>query len=232
VTSTTSPSSALDDLTGYFTAAAGIDQTLKAAAADANGAISTTQITITQQTRDAIAAADPTSVAGEIPPGLPSEVLLPVLTVQSDVVSRYYAFRGFVENQPGTIPRTNPTPGSMSAADYLMTCLGNGSEAASSYAADVAAARKAASNAPPVTPVGPSTEASGDLAIWLHLIVETNSGCESCGGSRLTSLPKITWHHVAPITPGGNGWDGDIAGLLFTAGYTADQGWTVQFNAC
>jgi hypothetical protein len=120
----------------------------------------------------------------------------------------------------------------MSAADYLVTCLGNGSKAASSFVADVAAARKAASNAPPVTPVGPSTHASGDLAIWLHHIIEANSGCESCGGSRLTFLPQITWHHVAPITAGGNAWDGDIAGLLFTAGYTPDQGWTVQFNAC
>jgi hypothetical protein len=119
VPSTTRLSSALDDLTVYFTAAAGIDQNLKAAAAVANGAIGTTQITITQQTLDTIAASDPTPVAGDIPAGLPSEVLLPVLTVQSDLVSRYYAFRGFVENQPGTIPRTNPTPGSMSAADYL-----------------------------------------------------------------------------------------------------------------
>jgi hypothetical protein len=158
--------------------------------------------------------------------------LLPVLTVQSDLVSRYYAFRGFVESQPRTIPRTNPTPGSMSAADYLLGCLGSGSKAANSYAADVAAAQKAASNAPPVTPVGPSSQAAADLAIWLHQIIEVNSGCESCGGSRLTFLPQITWHHVAPLTPGANAWDGDIAGLLFTAQYTTGQGWAVQFNAC
>jgi len=189
VPSSTRPASALDDLTVYFAAAAGIDQDLKAAASVANGAIGTTQITITQRTLDTIAAADPTPVAGDIPAGLPSEVLLRVLTVQSDLVSRYFAFRGFVQNQPGTIPRTNPTPGSMSAADYLMTCLGNGSNAASSYAADVAVAQKAASDAPPVTPVGPSSTAAGDFAIWLHDIVEANSGCGSCGGFRLTSLP-------------------------------------------
>jgi hypothetical protein len=230
--STTRPLSALDDLTGFFAAAAGIDQNLKVAAVDADGAIGTTQITITQAMLDAIAAADPTPAAEDIPAGLASEVLLRVLTAQSDLVSRYYAFRGFVEAQPGTIPRTNPTPGSMSAADYLLRCLGNGSKAAGTYAADVAAARKAASNAPPVTPVGPSSQAAADLAIWLHHIVEANSGCESCGGARLTSLPQITWHHVAPLTPGANAWDGDIAGLLFTAQYTQGQGWTVQFNAC
>jgi hypothetical protein len=232
VSSTTRPPSALDDLTGFFTAATDIDQNLKAAAVDANGAIGTTQITVTQQTLDTIAAADPTPAADDIPAGLPSEVLLPMLTVQSDLVSRYYAFRGFVEARPGTIPRTSPTPGSMSAADYLLTCLGSGGKAASSYPADVAAARKAASNAPPVSPVVPSSQAAADLAIWLHDIVEANSGCESCGGSRLTLLPQITWHHVAPLTPGGNAWDGDIAGLLFTAQYTPGQGWTVQFNAC
>jgi hypothetical protein len=232
VSSTTRPPSALDDLTGFFNAAAGIDQNLKAAAVDANGAIKTVEITVTQQTLDTIAAADATPAADDIPAGLPSKVLLPMLTVQSDLVSRYYAFRGFVEAQPGTIPRTSPTPGSMSAADYLLTCLGSGGKAVGSYAADVAAARKAASNAPPVSPAGPSSQAAADLAIWLHDIVEANSGCESCGGARLTFLPQITWHHVAPLTPGGNGWDGDIAGLLFTAQYTPGQGWTVQFNAC
>jgi hypothetical protein len=230
--STTRPPSALDDLTEFFTAAAGIDRNLKAAAVDANGAVGTTQITVTQQTLDTIAAADPTPAADHIGAGLPARVLLPVLTVQSDLVSRYYAFRGFVEARPGTIPRTNPTPGSMSAADYLMTCLGSGNKAATSFAADVVAAQKAASKALPVTPVVPSSQAAADLAIWLHDIVEANSGCESCGGFRLTSLPQITWHHVAPLTPGGNAWDGDMAGLLFTAQYTADEGWTVQFNAC
>ena len=232
ISSTTRPPSALDDLTGFFTSAAGIDQTLKTAAVDADGAIGTTQITITQQTLDTIEAGDPTSVAGDIPVGLPAEVLLRVLTVQSDLVSRYYAFRGFVQVQPGTIPRTNPTPGSISAADYLMTCLGSGGKAAGSYAADVGAARQAASNALPLTPVSPSSQSAADLAIWIHGIVEANSGCGSCGGFRLTSLPKITWHHAAPLTAGGNAWDGDMAGLLFTAQYTPRQGWSVQFNAC
>ena len=232
VSSTTRPPSALHDLTAFFTSANGIDQNLKVAAVDANGAIGTTQIVVTQQTLDTIAAADPASVTDDIPAGLPAEILLPVLTVQSDLVSRYYAFRGFVEAQPGTVPGTSPTPGSMSAAGYLLACLGNGSKAARSYASDVAAARKAASDTPPLTPVGPSSQDAAELAIWIHDIVEANSGCESCGGFRLTSLPKITWHRVAPLTPGGNAWDGDIAGLLFAAQYTPGQGWAVQLNAC
>jgi len=230
-TSTTHPS-ALDDLTAFFTAAAGVDQKLKAAAVDANGSIETTQITISQSTLDAIAAADPTSAERDIPAGLPPAVLLPVLTVQSDLVSRYFAFRGFVQARAGTIPRTNPTPGSLSAADYLLTCLGAGAPAANSFATDLAAARTAASRAPPVAAVDPVSRHAADLAIWLQHIVGANSGCDECGGARFTVLEPISWHHVAPLTPGGNAWDGDIGGLLFTATYTADQGWAVQLNAC
>jgi len=231
-TSTTRPPSALDNLTGFFTAATDIDQKLKAAAVDANGAIGMTQITISQSTLDAIAAADPTPAAQDIPAGLPPDVLLPVLTVQSDLVSRYWAFRGFIEAQPGTIPRANPMPGTLSAADYLLLCLGSGSKAASSFLADMAAARRAASQTPRVIPVDPRSQAAADLAIWLQYIIGSNSGCMECGGSRLTALLPITWHAVAPLTPGGNGWDGDMAGGLFTAHYTSGQGWTVQFNAC
>lgn len=229
--STTRPPSAVHDLTAFFTAATNIDQRLKAAAVDANGAIGTTEITITRSTLDAIAAADPTPVASTIPAGLPSDVLLPVFTVQSDLESRYYAFRGFVEARPGTISRA-PQPGYLSAADYLLTCLGSGSQAASSFSADVAAARTAASRAPPVASVAPGSQAAADLAIWLRQMLEANSGCDSCGGARTTSMEPITWHHVAPLTPAGNAWDGDVGGLLFTAQYTPGQGWAVQLNAC
>jgi hypothetical protein len=230
-TVTTAPS-ATNDLAAYFAAATALDQRLRAAAAAVNGAIGTNEITISQSTIDAVKAADPSAAAREIPAGLPPDVLLPVLTVQSDLVSRFYAFRGFSVAQIGTIPRVNPTPGSLSSADYLLTCLGSGAEAASSFPADMAAARIAASKAPPLVPVDPSSQSAADLAIWLQLILGENSGCMSCGGFRATELAPITWHQVAPLTPGGAPWDGDIGGLLFAAHYTAGQGWTVQLNAC
>ena len=223
---------AANDLAAYFAAATDLDQRLKVAAAAANGAIGTNEITISQSTIDAINAADPSAAAREIPAGLPPGVLLPVLTVQSDLTSRFYAFRGFVNANPGVMPRVNPAPGSLSAADYLLTCLGNGSQAASSFPGDMAAARTAASKAPPLVPIDPSSQAAADLAIWLHDVSGHNSGCMNCGGYRVTALAPISWHQVAPLTPGGNSWDGDIGGLLFTAHYTAGQGWTVQTNAC
>jgi len=231
VTTTTVPSAA-NDLAAYFAAATNLDQRLKVAAAAANGAIGTNEITISQSTIDVIKAADPSAASHEIPAGLPPDVLLPVLTVQSDLVSRFYAFRGFMNAEPGIIPRANPTPGSLSPADYLMTCLGNGSNTASLFPADMAAARTEASKAPPLVPVDPSSQAAADLAIWLYNISGENSGCMECGGYRVTTLAPITWHQVSPLTPGGNSWDGDIGGLLFTAHYTVGQGWTVQTNAC
>ena len=98
--------------------------------------------------------------------------------------------------------------------------------------ADLDAARTAASRAAPLVPVDPSSRTAADLAIWLQDIAGQNSGCMNCGGYRVTALAPITWHQVAPLTPGGNSWDGDIGGGLFTAHYTAGQGWTVQTNAC
>src|SRR5664280_1113689 len=124
-TVTTAPSAA-NDLAAYFAAA--LRRWSKAVAA--NGAIGTNEITISQSTIDAVKAADPSAAAREIPAGLPPDVLLPVLTVQSDLVSRFYAFRGFSAAQLATIPRVNPMPGSLSSHDYLLTCLVSGAEAA------------------------------------------------------------------------------------------------------
>lgn len=224
--------SAANDLAAYFTVATELDQRLKVAAAAANGAIGTNEITVSQSMIGAINAADPSVAAREIPAGLPPGVLLPVLTVQSDLTSRFYAFRGFVNAGPGVIPQVNPTPGSMSAADYLLTCLGNGNQAARLFPADMATAQTAASKAPPLGPIDPSSQTAADLAIWLHDTSGENSGCMNCGGYRVTALAPITWYQVAPLTPGGNPWDGDIGGGLFTAHYTVGQGWTVQTNAC
>ena len=132
-TTTTTGPSAANDLAAYFAAAMELDQRLKAAAAAANGSIGTDEITISQSTINAIKAAEPSAAAHEIPAGLPPDVLLPALTVQSDLESRYYAFHGFVEAEPGVIPRANPTLGNMSAADHLLNCLGSGSEAANHF---------------------------------------------------------------------------------------------------
>lgn len=231
-TQTTTRKSSAADLAAYFTAAVNLDRRLKAAALAVNGASGTTQITFSKSTLDAIASANPSEATREIPAGLTAHVLLLVLTVQSDLVSRYYAFRGFdlaAATNAGSISRSG------SAAEYLLSCLGDGSHAANSFVADLAAAEAAAARAPALARVGPRSRAAADLAVWLRSVLEDNAGCMSCGGARLTALLPITWHYVSPLYPGGNAWDGSLGGshgLLFAAHYTASEGWSVQLNAC
>ncbi len=232
VTTTRLPPSAASDLATYFSMAAELDRRLKAAAVSANSGIGTAQISISQSTLAAIAAADSSQAAGLIPAGLTSEVLLRVLTVQSDLESRYFAFRGFIFAQgqpgfPGAIPISGDT------GHYLMECLGNGAQSAASFPADLAAARSAATHAPPASKVAPSSRHAADLAIWLQLTLGPNSGCMECGGYRFTSLPPITWTYVGPSQPGSPYWDGHVAnGPLFRAKYSAAKGWTIEVNAC
>ena len=137
-TTTTSVPSAAGDLEHYFAAAAAVDARLKDAAAAINGAIGKTTVTVDQSTLDAIEAANPVAAAKEIPSGLTPSLLLPVLTVQSDLVSRYFSLRGFRLNlanpgQPRTFSVSDPNVG------YARACLGEGASAAGSFAADLAA---------------------------------------------------------------------------------------------
>ena len=228
-TTTTARPSAFPDLAPYFTAAAATDQKLKAAAQAVNGAIGTSSITISASTFAAVAAADPTPASRLIPPGLSRDVLSAVLTVQSDLAARYWAMRGisiaYFPGGPTTIPLGS------GPADYLVKCLGGGSQAAALFPADLASAEAAALRAPPAVAVDPTSHTAADLAIWLQLITGLNSGCESCGGERVTTLEPITWHYVAPLYAGGKPFDGDVGGLLFIAQYTG-SGWTIEFNAC
>jgi hypothetical protein len=226
-TTTTTGPSAANDLAAYFAAASAVDESLKAAAAAANGAIGTEQITVSQATIDAINAANPSAAATKIPPGLPLDVLQRVILVQSDLYSRFYAFRGFAMSvtQPG---QTEVVPVSDQRATYTLECLKNGSGPARSFATDLAAARAAAAQVPPVPVTDPSSRAAADLAVRLQYVELANSGCMNCGGARFTTL-KVTWH---PINVGGEYGDGDADTIPFSAHYTPGSGWTVQIDAC
>jgi hypothetical protein len=232
-TTTSRPPSALDNLTTYFAAAEGVDQRLKAAAIVVNGDIGATQLTVDQSTTDAISTADPTAAGHAIPAGLTPDLLLPVMRVQSDLMSRFYALRGFERANLGTGGTVVPL--SDQSAQEAMSCLGNGTQAAASFSADLAAARAVAAKAPPVTVAAPDSRAAADLAVLLQNLVGRNSGCMSCGGERETSLPTITWYatrmpagfhgHPAPV-------DGNINGIDFLANYTLGTGWDIQAYAC
>ncbi len=113
-------------------------------------------------------------------------------------------------------------------ATYTLDCLKNGGLPARSFATDLAAARTAAAQAPPIPAADPSSRAAADLAVRLKYVELANSGCMNCGGSRFTSL-TVTWH---PIDMGGQLWDGDVDTIPFSAHYTAGSGWAAQIAAC
>lgn len=230
---TTRPPSAQDNLAAYFAAAAALDERLKAAAVMVNGDIGTTQLTVNRSTTDAIASADPTVAGHAIPPALTPELLLPVMGVQSDLVSRFYALRGYeraFNSTSGTV-----VPVSDRWAQEALSCLGNGTQAAASFATDLAAARAAATIAPPVPVAAPDSQVAADLAILLQNLSGRNSGCMNCGGERETSLPTITWYakrmpagthgHPTPV-------DGNVNGIDFLANYRPGTGWDIQAYAC
>ena len=229
-TTTTTGPSAANDLAAYFGAASAVDEELKAAAAAANGDIGTNQITVSPTTIDAINAADPSAAATKIPPGLPLDVLQRVILVQSDLYSRFYAFRGFVMAvaQPG---QTEVVPVSDERATYTLDCLKNGSTPARSFAADLAAARASAAQVPPVPATDPGSRAAAEVAVRLQYVKLANSGCMNCGGARFTTL-KVTWHPIDQRAEGGDLWDGDVDTIPFSAHYTAGSGWAAQIDAC
>ena len=228
--------SAANDLAAFFSAASNYDQKLQAAAAVVNGGMGTNQVTITTAMVDAVNAANPSTAAHEIPPGLAQDVMQPVLTVQSNLVSRFWAFRGIIEAhpQPGQPETISPSHEGMNgnSYDYVLTCLANGTHSARSFATDLASARSAALRAPPVATLDPSSRSAANLAVWLEEIVGRNSGCMSCGGTRMTNLTPITWHQIDQRPEGGDLFDGDIGGIPFAAHYTAGSGWAVQIHAC
>jgi len=221
-------------LSAYFAAATRVDQRLRAAAAVINGDIGKTHLTVNHATRAAIAAADPTQAARAIPPGLTPGLVLPVMLVQSDLMSRYFALSGF-QNATNAVSSGTVVPIGDHWAKYALSCLGNGSTAAAAFVADLTAAKTAATKAPPVQVAAPTSRAAADLAVLVNQLIGRNGGCMSCGGSRETSLPTITWYpkrmaagfhgHPRPV-------DGNINGIDFLATYTPTAGWTIMAYAC
>jgi len=216
-TTTTRSPSALDDLNAFFTAAAGVDAKLKAAAVVVNREIGPNKIVLDQSALDAINAANPDEAKVTIPAGMPPTLERSVLVVYNDLVSRRSAFNGVLRNDE----------------TESMNCLRNGAAPAAQFAADVRAARGLASSLPPLTPVAPNSRAAEELAIRFAWISEVNNGCASCGGMIIKELVPITIYDV-PVEPFGDGrtFEGDLDGVYFNATYVAGQGWNVQLLAC
>jgi hypothetical protein len=220
---TTAPApSATHDLAAYFRAAARMDGRLRAAAVLINRDIGSGTADFGPDTVAAVKAADPTSAGRLIPAGLTGGLLHTVILVQSDLASRWYAFRPVVEPPTG-VPSQD--------RERLHDCLANGAPAAARFASDLAAARRIAAASPPARRVAPASHAAAKVPLQLALVAIANGGCESCGGHLALTMPRIRWHrHVA--AEGLPPFDGTIGRIFFYAHYAGGTGWHVRLNAC
>lgn len=239
------PSSAVTQLTGFFTAATREDAQLHAAAAMINAGVGTRTIRLTASTKAAVLAIDPAVAARSIPAGLGSTLQLAVLIVYSELKSRRMSMNrvGSWGFEPGM---TVLTIGGYDATD-LLSCLRNGAPAAAHFARDLAAARALATQTAQIAPQTARSRAAADLAVRIKEIDLGNSGCESCGGYVVTRLSTVSWHSQ------GSGiyhWDGVVGqgignppgdapsgsntggGISFRASYVATKGWQIELNAC
>ncbi len=114
---------------------------------------------------------------------LPYAVLTAALlaAVFTDLDSRISSLEGGVRNVVD-----------QSSMEWAMDCLGNGSDSADRFPADLAAAEAAAHLEAPPTAAADS-EAAGILAVRITAIHSMNWGCESCGGLVYDAALPVDW---------------------------------------
>lgn len=227
-TSATIPSgpTAAADLFGFFTEAGRLDADLRTAARMVNSGIGPDALRIDTGTKNAVRSIDRTTLARTIPAGLDDNLLRAVLLVHNDVATRRAALNRVVEYAGQTLPRSGRE------AKDLILCLGNGSEPAARFAADLAAARALAVTSSPPPEIGPGSREAAEVAVRVAGIDVGNFGCDSCGApvKRPVPLPAITWKHTV-LAPGSE-WDGTVGTSYFRAVYTAGVGWDVGLDVC
>ena len=221
----TAPSAA-GQLAAFFTAAARADTQIRSAAGLVNGDISSTSIRFSKATIAAIEAIDLTPVAAAIPPGMPAVLMRPVLLSYSDLESRTAALAGALRyaQDEGVLPVGGPQ------ARQVLRCLGNGSQAASQFAADLATARVQAGRTPPLLPVAPDSRPAAELALRLASMNLINSCSDECGGHVFQQLESIVWQPAN--VQHSDHYAGTISGIRFGLTYRPGHGWAVFINAC
>ena len=164
---------------------------------------------------------------------MPPELMLPVLSVYSELVSRSAAMSHFGYAQ--TYPRAPTTGQDAYDADFLLGCLAHGSPAAQRFASDLAAVSTVARTTPPLKAVRPASPASAGLAVRLESIQRRNNCSDECGGYVATTLASIVWDHAgstATTRSGSIADEGAEGQIRFTATYSPRGGWTVHLAAC
>jgi hypothetical protein len=184
-------------------------------ARDADGEILVDEATA-QAARDAETAVN--RAAAAIPAGLEPGLLVMVLEVQSELVSRAAALSP--AHKAGTLPVAE-----------VEQCFRNGAAAAARFPGDLAELRSRASSAPS-EPAAPDSRPAEELAVRLTEIDRRNRCADECGGFVVTELSPLTFYDTPRVDPTtGFRWDGTIGGVPFRSDLQ-DGVWSVELNAC
>lgn len=210
--------SAYDQLATFVGAAHQADARLRSAATLINGAGPPWPSPVPAPVVAAVEAADPEAVATTIPAGLPAELLRRSILVYSDLASRWFAMRWF--GQEG-FPYLEPSP---TMQEELLRALANGAPAATRFTSDVDGLVAAARSSPPVAVTPATSRQAADLLLLVQWTDGMNGGCESTGGTVVTTLPPIVWAAHDDVS-------GTVNGVDFDAHVEAGA-WRVTIHAC
>lgn len=214
-------SAALDD---FLTRATMADKALREASDRINAAITTTEVTYDQHTRDLLASAAPGPVASTLPAGMPDTLKKAALLVYSDLVSRWAAMSGSCDHGEGTLPRAE-----------FDGCFVQGAPAAARFAGDLSALDQLAEATPEFAVAAQDSRTAEALAVRIRYIDLGNLGCANMGGYVATDPIPIVWQRT-PDDAGGADWQGTVgaglAGIPFRGTFDPVLGWQIEILAC
>jgi hypothetical protein len=221
-TSTAAAAGALRQFAPFLTAARTLDGQLHTAATAINGSGPPWR-TVPESVKNAVEAAALAPMERALPAGMPEPLVKPAILVLSDLVSRRGAMKGFTVDY-----LAGAELGDHEQQSFLQG-LANGAVAAAHFSGDLAALETAARSAPAFTPAAPDSRSAAELAVIARDVELDNFGCDTSGGSRMTSLPTIVWQPVE-MSGGGRG-DGTVDTIAFSATWT-NGAWSVVLDAC
>jgi len=216
-------------MAGFVAAARVQDAKLRAAAVLINGGISTTTVTISTATANAVKAVDVDAVAAKIPAGLSNDLLTATIVVYSELVSRTDAMGLF--RVPDVYDRQHVDPQVAPNAQQLLDCLGHGTPAARAFPGDLRSLGRLAATLPPVKIAAPSSRAAAEVAVQVASVDLVNGCADECGGTVVRRLPTVRWDG----DPSGKSTaTGTLGGDLgdFDAKYQPPHGWIINLHVC
>ena len=223
-TRSSASATATPQLATFFIAAQRADQALRSSAAAINTNLKDSPAKVTPATSQAFRTAEGAALTAEqaMPIGLDDQLMLPLLTVESDLTARLEALRAY--------PHAFNQPAGATAAEhtFALRCLGNGDSAARRFAADLARLKARAAAHDPIRIQELHTRAGLVLAVQLEHIRSLNQCDNECGGVVVTELMPVRVTSFPDRPTVAKGFFGDIA---FTA-HTFEGTWFVEIAVC